>query len=224
MLVPVKAFLQAKGRLAPVLTNQQRARLARRMATVVVAAAAPWPAFVVCDDSTVAGWAEEVGATVVWRPGVGLNAAVGEGVAELRRLGVRRAVIAHSDLPLAESFAALAGFDAASGTPAVSIVSDRREDGTNVIALPTDAPFTFAYGAGSFRRHSAEARRLGLAVRVVRHRQLGFDVDLPSDLAELQDLPAGATMLRGIEPLAGAAPAGGAADSCGATGQAEPAV
>ena len=50
---------------------------------------------------------------------------------------------------------------------------------------PVDAPFRFAYGTGSFRRHAAEARRLGLGLRVVRDRDLAFDVDVPDDLLAL---------------------------------------
>jgi 2-phospho-L-lactate guanylyltransferase len=180
VLVPVKAFHQAKGRLAPAVPPAERAELARRMATIVVAAAAPLPVAVVCDDPAVAAWAGEVGAEVLWRPGQGLNAAVTDGVAALRERGHRRVVVAHADLPLASGLAWVGAF------AGVTIVPDRRDDGTNVIAVPTDAPFTFAYGAGSFRRHAAEARRAGLAVRVVRHPALGWDVDLPSDL-----LPAG---------------------------------
>ena len=67
----------------------------------------------------------------------------------------------------------------------ITIVPDRRNDGTNVLCLPTDAGFRFAYGPGSFARHHAEARRIGLAVRVAPDRLLGADVDLPSDLADL---------------------------------------
>jgi 2-phospho-L-lactate guanylyltransferase len=46
-------------------------------------------------------------------------------------------------------------------------------------------PFRFQYGPGSFRRHAADARALGAAVRVVRRPDLAFDVDVPDDLAEL---------------------------------------
>jgi 2-phospho-L-lactate guanylyltransferase len=188
VLVPVKAFHQAKGRLAPAVAPLERAALARAMATTVVAAAAPLPVAVVCDDPEVADWAQAVGAEVLWRPGQGLNAAVTDGVAALREQGHRRVVVAHADLPLAAGLAWVGAF------AGVTIVPDRRDDGTNVIAVPTDVPFTFAYGAGSFRRHAAEARRAGLALRVVRHPALGWDVDLPSDL-----LPAG---------VAGAPPTG----------------
>src|SRR5690606_15205195 len=150
-----------------------RAALARRMAEVVLAAAAPLPAVVVCDDDEVREWAEGAGARVVWCPGRGLNGAVADGVAALRADGVATAVVAHADLPLATSLAWAADF------PGVTLVPDRRLDGTNVVAVPTDAGFAFSYGAGSFARHRREAARLGLPVRIVPDPLLGWDVDLP---------------------------------------------
>jgi 2-phospho-L-lactate guanylyltransferase len=54
-----------------------------------------------------------------------------------------------------------------------------------VISVPVGAPFGFAYGPGSFRRHAAEARRQGLGFRVVRDAELAFDVDVPADLDRL---------------------------------------
>jgi len=54
VLVPVKSFDEAKRRLAPALEPAERARLARAMASSVVASAAPLPTAVVCDDADVA--------------------------------------------------------------------------------------------------------------------------------------------------------------------------
>ncbi len=176
VLVPVKAFSEAKMRLATALEPPARALLARRLAAGVVAAAAPLDVAVVCDDPDVAAWATEVGAIVLWEPGRGLDRAVTAGVAALAARGYGRVVVAHADLPLAATFAWVAAF------PGITIVPDRRDDGTNVVSLPTDAGFVFAYGAGSFRRHAAEARRLGLPLRVVRDPVLGWDVDVPDDL------------------------------------------
>lgn len=177
VVVPVKAFDQAKVRLAGALAPRERADLARHMAEIVLLAADPLPAVVVCDDDEVRAWAERSGARVVWCPGRGLNGAVSDGVAALRAGGVERAIVAHADLPLATRLDWLADF------PGVTLVPDRRFDGTNVLALPTASTFTFSYGAGSFRRHREEAARLGLPARVVQDPHLGWDVDLPADLA-----------------------------------------
>jgi 2-phospho-L-lactate/phosphoenolpyruvate guanylyltransferase len=182
VVVPVKAFTAAKVRLAGTLDPAERADLARRMAEVVLAAAAPLPAIVVCDDDEVRTWAEAAGARVVWCPGRGLNGAVADGVAALRIDGVPMAVVAHADLPLATRLDWVAEF------PGVTLVPDRRLDGTNVLAVPTEVGFRFSYGTGSFARHRAEARGRDLPARIVRDDRLAWDVDLPADLAWPSDV------------------------------------
>ena len=176
VLVPVKAFCEAKGRLAPVMSPQRRAELARRMAEAVLRSARDLPTAVVCDDRGVAGWARDRGALVVWAPGRGLNRAVQQGVAHLAAAGAELVIVAAGDLPLADDLRWVAGF---AGT---TLVPDRQRDGTNVLAVPTDRPFGFSYGPGSFARHLAEAERLGGPVRVVDAPRLAWDVDVPADL------------------------------------------
>jgi len=176
VLVPVKAFADAKRRLAPALAAPERARLAREMAEHVLAVAHPVPTAVVCDDPAIADWARALGVRVVSAPDHGLNGAVEAGVAHLGALGVERVIVAHADLPLAGPLEWVARFDG------VTLVPDHRDDGTNVACVPTAAGFPFAYGPGSFRRHARAALALGLALRVVRDPFLGRDVDLPVDL------------------------------------------
>ena len=185
VLIPVKAFRLAKVRLASALSAADRSALARDMADTVLAAAHDLPVAVVCDDDEVAAWAHERGARVVWRPGRGLNPAVTDGVAALAAAGHRRVIVAHADLPHAVDLAWVAEFDG------ITLVPDRHEDGTNVMALPSDCGFTFSYGSGSFARHVAEAERLGLPVRVVHEARLGWDVDVPEDLIAPDFSPAG---------------------------------
>jgi len=187
VVVPVKAFHEAKLRLAPALSPAARAVLAREMATAVVAAAGALPVTVVCDDPAVHEWALGVGATVHWTPGLGLDGAVEAGVAAVAAGGAERAVVVHADLPLAT------GLDHVVGRSGVLLVPDRRADGTNVIAIPAASGFRFRYGPGSFARHQAEARRLGLAVEVRTDAALGWDVDVPDDL----HLPGGADLTVG---------------------------
>ena len=175
----MKSFRAAKLRLATVLDARAREALARGLASRVIAAAAPLPVLVVCDDEEVATWAAEHGARVAWTPGLGLSAAVMAGVSQLAGEGVELACVAHADLPFAAGLAALGE----AGT--VTLVPDRRRDGTNVAVVPTGAGFCFAYGAGSFERHRTEAARLGLPCQIVYDRRLGLDIDLPEDLALL---------------------------------------
>jgi len=180
VLIPVKAFHQAKRRLGSALSDPERIRLVRSMASQVVAACTPLPVAVVCDDDEVARWASALGATVMWEPGQGLNGAVRAGVERLARTGVERVTVAHGDLPRAHGLGVLPPFEG------VTLVPDRRDDGTNVLRLPAASDFRFAYGPGSFRAHRAEATRLGLPVRILRDPDLAYDVDWPADVRELR--------------------------------------
>lgn len=176
VLVPVKAFARAKVRLAPALDADARMRLVQAMAERVVRAAGDLPVAVVCDDAAVASWARLQGAAVVWAPDRGLNGAVRDGVDALGAQGATQVVVAHADLPLASDLASVARFSG------VTLVPDRREEGTNVACIPVDADFGFSYGPGSFARHADEALRLGLPLRVLREPLLAWDVDVPADL------------------------------------------
>jgi 2-phospho-L-lactate guanylyltransferase len=176
VLVPIKSFAAAKVRLTDRLDGPQRAALAREMAVRVLRAAIGLPVLVVCDDDEVAAFAAANRAGVVWTPGLGLNGAVGAGVAQLGLRGFDEVIVAHADLPLAADLRPLAGFGG------ITLVPDRHDDGTNVICVPTAAGFVFRYGPGSFRRHREEADRVGRPHRVVRDQRLGWDVDVPADL------------------------------------------
>lgn len=194
VVVPVKSFDLAKGRLAAALDTGARARLARRLAARVVSAAAGLPCHVVCDNDEVARWALDRGAGVIWHPEPGLNSAVSFAVAQLGALGVERVIVAHGDLPLATDVTWVGRFDG------VTVVPDRRGDGTNVLAVPTGVGFGFAYGTASSRRHQDEAARLGLALRVVADEALGWDIDTPDDLA-LFDAATGAADTSGADTV-----------------------
>jgi 2-phospho-L-lactate guanylyltransferase len=181
VVVPIRAFALGKARLADALEPADRAALARRWAERVVHAAAPLPVVVVSSDPAVREWAERQHVAVLPDPGT-LDAAAAVGRDHFRTAGCARAVIAHADLPYARGLERLARDGA---QPVVALVPCHRDDGTPVLSVPTASDFRFAYGPASFRRHAAEARRLGLGVRVVRDRDLAFDVDLPDDLVGL---------------------------------------
>ena len=187
MLIPIKSFDLAKGRLADAVAPAKRAVLARRMAARVIRAAGPLPAWVVCGDHAVADFARSEGAHVIWRSPKGLNRAVADGTEDLASRGVTRAVIAHADLPLAVDLSFLAPADAGDNRhDRVLLVPDRRNDGSNVLSIPLGRGFDFHYGPDSFAAHQREALRCGLSVEIVRDERLGWDVDVPEDLAALE--------------------------------------
>jgi 2-phospho-L-lactate guanylyltransferase len=175
VVVPIRSFRAGKGRLAGVLSPDERARLGRTMAQRVLDAAAPLPVYVVTSDADVAVFASDNGAKVVADPG-SLNGAADAGRAAVAADGFDMVIVAHADLAHPTPFAWVADFDG------VTIIPDRHGGGSNVMALPTRAPFDFAYGDGSRARHEAEATARGLAVRVHNDASLGWDVDEPDDL------------------------------------------
>jgi 2-phospho-L-lactate guanylyltransferase len=182
VVVPVRAFALGKARLAEQIGPDERADLARRFAGRVVAAAGERPVVVVTSAPEVEAWAGEVGVATIPDPG-SLDGAATAGRAHLAEFGCVRVVVAHADLPFARTLDPVAGDG---DEPIVALVPCHRDDGTPVLSVPTAAPFRFAYGPGSFRRHVDEAERLGLAVRVVHDPDLAFDVDVPSDLEQLR--------------------------------------
>jgi len=189
VLVPVKPFGSAKSRLAAVCSPSEREALARAMLRNVVAAAHGFRIAIVAAASAqdVRRFALTHGARFLAEPeGGGLDLAVQAGVSQLAAVGYERVAVVHGDLPFATSLEWLAN------EPGITIVPDRRGDGTNALSIPTGVGFRFRYGPGSFERHCAEARARRIEPRVVVDPEgLSADVDLPEDL----DDPSLATFL-----------------------------
>ena len=97
-------------------------------------------------------------------------------MAALAAEGVDRVIVAHADLPLASSLAFLADGDG------VTLVPDRREDGTNVACVPSAAGFRFAYGPGRSTATGPRPTGSGSRCGSSATRRSGWDVDVPDDL------------------------------------------
>lgn len=185
VVIPIRAFADAKSRLAPRLTENERSRLMQAMAERVVAAAAPMPVAVVSSAPEVVGWATALHLELIPDPG-SLDGAADAGREWARGIDAARVVVAHADLPLVESLAALAE---PRSEPVAVIVPCHRDDGTPLLSLPVDALFRFSYGPGSFDRHVVEAVRAGLEVLVIRDDpRLRRDVDSIDDLDAVTEL------------------------------------
>ena len=175
VLVPIRSFDGAKSRLAASLDPQARKALMRQMAETVVAAAHGLPVWVVTDDDEVANWARTLGTSSCAVGVSGLNPAITVAAAAAADAGASRIIIAHADLPNASDLRVVTG-------PGVAIAPDRHRDGSNVMSLPTNTGFAFAYGPGSFAKHRAESARLGLDFTEIDDASLAWDVDSPADL------------------------------------------
>ena len=189
IVIPIKAFHQAKERLSDLLTPAERFILAKLCAQRVLHASVGYEIFVVCDDQDVAEWARAQNANIVWQTNVGLNNAVNDGVTAVRARNFDLAMIIHSDLPLATGFSHLfSDCDPKTLKTSITIVPDRHEDGTNVMIVPTAIDFEFSYGRNSFIEHQKIAKNCKLTVRIIHDQYLSVDIDTAQDLDLAQKL------------------------------------
>jgi len=187
IVVPLKGFATAKDRLSGALSPAEREALALRLATRVLTVArtiADADVIVVSDDERLLEWSSTLGAIGVRQSSVGLNGAVSDARDEATRRGCGHVLITHGDLV---DPTPLVGLCADLNRSVVTLVSDRHQDGTNVLALPIGIDFDTHYGRGSFRAHLDEAARRGIAVSIVVDARLALDVDEPADLDFLQE-------------------------------------
>jgi 2-phospho-L-lactate guanylyltransferase (CobY/MobA/RfbA family) len=67
----------------------------------------------------------------------------------------------------------------------ITLVPDKRREGTNLLAWNPAAAFRTRYGAGSFRKHCDHARELGIPTNICLLPGAGLDIDEPDDLLQL---------------------------------------
>ncbi len=176
VLIPLRSLASGKARLGEALELTERIALIEMMAERVINAAHDLDVLVVYDDPSVATWAEERGASVLRPDTPGLNQAITAGRDHLRSIGCERVIVAHADLPYAEDLRVMIT------DHEISIAPDRHRDGTNVLSIPTNLDFSFAYGPGSFASHVTLAQDLGIEPHIIDVPGLAWDVDHPDDL------------------------------------------
>ena len=195
-LIPVRSLTGGKTRMSGTLDGIARSALIREMLSGVVSAALAsgviGRVIVISPDDEVLSLAGQLAPDLIAlrqaadRPG--LIAALDQGRADAIEGGAEAMVILFGDLPLlaADDVRTIVASDAA-----VVISPDRHAAGTNALLLRFGpaaghpaGPFRFQFGEGSFRKHLAEADRLGLAAETVVTAGTSLDLDTPADLAE----------------------------------------
>ena len=198
-LVPVKALSAAKGRLAELLSDDERRRLALAMLEDVLRALAAVDridtAAVVSPDADVLARARDLGARPIEEPSSsrGVNQALTLASRRLAGDGAGTLLVLAADLPAARPADLDALLDALADTPGIALAptSDR---GTGALALRPPGLIPFRYGRHSSVLHKREAAARGLSAAVLHLNSLANDVDQPDDLAALLAAPSdGAT-------------------------------
>ena len=196
-VVPVKEIRQAKQRLAPEMTADERRRLVEAMLSDVLEVLLQVDrlkgVLVVTRDSAAAAAARDRGAVVLEEVDEsGLNAALEQAAAHLDRQGVEGLLIVPGDVPTLRGDEIAAVVEAHDGaSPAVSVVSDRHGRGTNCLACSPPDLIRFRFGIDSFAAHQQEAHAAGVEPDLPELESLTLDVDTPEDLARLSSLSVG---------------------------------
>lgn len=184
-VIPARQPGEGKTRLSGVLSAQEREALGRAMLAHVVETARTAQNV---DRTCIVGSQAYGDVPLLADPGEGLNPAIRSAIGQAGAEGVSRAVILHGDLP--QLTVRDVELLAAATEGSIAIAPDRHGTGTNALSLPLPAAsgFAFAFGPDSFRRHHAEADRLGLLIETIHSPGLSRDIDEPDDLPDAADL------------------------------------
>lgn len=195
-LVPLKGFSSAKQRLAGVLSDAERERLAQSMIADVLAVLAGHPDLagvaLVADDPAAEWLARYYEVTLLRESDLGvhgLNPVLTAALNWLGERGVSDVLVLHGDLPLlsAGEVSELIAAHRGRAPNVVLGVPDRRGVGTNALLLSLPLTWPLAFGHDSWQRHRQAAARAGLLqLKAISAPGLAFDVDLAEDLVFLQ--------------------------------------
>jgi 2-phospho-L-lactate guanylyltransferase len=190
VLVPVKDLEQAKTRLAPLLSREERRGLALLMLEGVLAEVARVKGVrsrvVVTSYAPAIALAGRLGCEVLRETHqVSESASVDAASAQLEREGVTGVLRVPLDLPLFQASALSPVLAEAHAGRRAVLVPSRDGTGTNALYRAPPTLFPSRFGPDSLRLHREAARRLTDQVAVLPVPALGLDIDDGADVAEL---------------------------------------
>lgn len=204
VIVPVKTLVEAKSRLAPVLTTAQRRNLAFQMAghTLCVLQTLSRKGLIagfvtVSRDPVVRTLTQKYGGVFLpekisgTSPDAALNTALSQAARwTAASFSPDALLILHSDLPFLrwEDLANLLRQAQNQPGKELALLSpDRHGSGTNSLFLrpPAFLNFEFLFGENSLNRYQDFIKGKGLEPAVYPLPNLGFDLDYPEDLAAI---------------------------------------
>ena len=180
-LIPVNRLARAKGRLAELLSPEERETLALITLETVLHAAGDGAVVLTPDDRVRAAVGKRARVMDEDPQARGLNEQLS---AAMTRLGpLHELLILHADLPLASDQAV--GVVRESAPERGVLLVESLDGGTNAMLLRPPGLFALHYGPGSCALHEAAAKAAGLEVRKNANRELRLDLDTPADIREL---------------------------------------
>jgi 2-phospho-L-lactate guanylyltransferase len=189
-ILPVKEFSRAHERLAGMISDADRARLAEElfldMMIKVRRCKTIDDVLIVTSDSEVVRHAKWVGIDVLsLAEEPGHSDAAARGIRDAVAGDFKRVAVLPTDCPLFDPV----DFDGHLGrTPrAALIVPDHAHTGTNALILTPPDCFEPAFGSESLVRHTGRARASGVSFALEEIEGLAHDLDTPEDLAYLRE-------------------------------------
>jgi 2-phospho-L-lactate guanylyltransferase len=191
-VLPIKDVSAAKQRLQTILTPEERESLFRAMLQDVVAAVASARGLdglaIVSSDPLGVALARRQGALLIAEDtNRGQSSAISSAVDALMAKGVKRILTIPGDVPLVTPGEIDAVCASLGKEPAMTIVPDRGDTGSNCIAISPPDAIVFRFGTHSLKAHLQSARERNLTVNIMRLTGLGLDIDSPDDLISLMD-------------------------------------
>lgn len=179
-----------KSRLAGVLSEQARADLNRQMLAHTIDTLKAVPdiehVLVVSRDTGALALARNHGARTIQEDGAPhLNVALTRATFLARAYNTHGVLVLPADLPLITPQDVQAMLDCAYDPPVVVVAPDRRREGTNALLISPAGLIEYEFGPGSFERHCQRALAAGARVEICNLPSLGFDLDWPDDLREM---------------------------------------
>ncbi len=209
VLVPVKATARAKGRLAGILDQAARQRLALTMLEDVLSAVMPAvgtlvdAVYVATSDLEVVRAARRHGALIIEEAEQRSESYSVDAASRVcAEQEVEALLTIPADVPAIRTEDLAAILEQATEGRSVILVPSRDAKGTNAIWRRPPEAIPSRFGFDSFRKHQAEADARGLAWCSLTLPRLAVDVDEPEDLAALLALP-GTTRTRAFLEAAG---------------------
>lgn len=187
VLIAARGGPTAKSRLAGRLGREQRKALVEAMLSDMLTALAACPAVLRAHVTTptpaLARLAARFGAVVhLERERGDLNGAFDRARRRVAAADAKATlVLLPGDLPRLEPDDVGQCLEAA-GSDRLVLAPAAADGGTGALVLQAGVDLPLAFGPGSFGKHLAAARSLGLATKVVHAPGLGLDLDRPSDL------------------------------------------
>jgi 2-phospho-L-lactate guanylyltransferase len=189
ILIPVKDLTRAKQRLALLMTQEERTRLAWAMLENTFAAAAG------------ARNVDRVAVVTLYAPAIELarkygmeliaeteqiseSASVDFGSREAKKRGATAALRLPIDLPLVTAGDIETIIEHDGEGPSIVVVPSRDGTGTNAILRRPPDLFPSHFGPGSLAKHLAEAAEAKAACRVIELHRVALDIDDPGDVSE----------------------------------------